>query len=240
MGITLEVYDGTNWVGKTLKMVRFTHGLTARELEKIDFTLVNDDVAVGQKVRAKRGATIFFEGVVYERRKKHAGRVEVEATAYSDLILYDRYVVFRYYETGTTAGEIIRDLADLEADVDTTNVDDGPSLLANWGVENLPALQVMRSVARGTNYYIRMRPGKVLYFKPKTIGTPIYTITQDKIIEAEYSEDRCLRGLGRPARSRQRPVPHGQERGSEASEHQAGPQQGIWPPAKDSHEPEHL
>jgi hypothetical protein len=35
-----------------------------------------------------------------------------------------------------------------------------------------------------------MRPGKVLYFKPKAVGTPIYTITQDKIIEAEYSEDR--------------------------------------------------
>jgi hypothetical protein len=190
MGITLEVYDGTNWVDKTGKMVSFTHGLASRELEKIDFTLVNDDVAVGQKVRAKRGATIFFEGVVYERRKKHAGRVELKATAYSDLILYDRYVVFRSYATGTTAGEIVRDLAALEAGVDVTNVDDGPSLLANWEIENLPALQVMRSVARGTNYYIRMRPGKVLYFKPKAIGTPIYTITQDRIIEAEYSEDR--------------------------------------------------
>jgi hypothetical protein len=152
--------------------------------------LVSDDVAVGQKVRAKRGATIFFEGVVYERRKKHAGRVELKATAYSDLILYDRYVVFRSYATGTTAGEIVRDLAALEAGVDVTNVDDGPSLLANWEIENLPALQVMRSVARGTNYYIRMRPGKVLYFKPKAVGTPIYTVTQDKIIEAEYSEDR--------------------------------------------------
>jgi hypothetical protein len=190
MGITLEVYDGINWIDKTLKMVRFTHGLAARELEKIDFTLVNDDVSVGQRVRAKRGATTFFEGVVHERRKRHAGRVEVEATAYSDLILYDRHVVFRSYATGTTAGAIIRDLAALEAGVDTTNVDDGPSLLANWAVENLPALQVMRSVARGTNYYIRMRPNKILYFKPKAVGTPIYTVTQDKIIEAEYSEDR--------------------------------------------------
>jgi hypothetical protein len=190
MGITLEVYDGASWIDKTLKMVRFTHGLAARELEKIDFTLVNDDVSVGQRVRAKRGATIFFEGVVHERRKRHAERVEVEATAYSDLILYDRYVVFRSYATGTTAGAIIRDLANLETGVNITNVDDGPSLMANWAVENLPALQVMRSVARGTNYYIRMRPGKILYFKPKTVGTPIYTITQDKIIEAEYSEDR--------------------------------------------------
>jgi hypothetical protein len=190
MGIIFEAFDGTNWINKTGKMVRFTHGLVARELEKIDFTLVNDDVSVGQRVRAKRGTTTFFEGVVYEKRKKHAGRVEVEATAYSDLILYDRHVVFRLYDTGTTAGAIIRDLAALEAGVDVTNVDDGPSLMSNWAIENLPALQVMRSVARGTNYYIRMRPGKVLYFKPKAVGTPVYTITQDKIIEAEYSEDR--------------------------------------------------
>ena len=190
MSITLEIYDGTSWIDKTPKMVRFTHGLAARELEKLDFTLVNDDVSVGQRVRAKRGGTAFFEGVVYERGKKHAGRVEVEATAYSDLILYDRHVVFRLYDTGTTAGAIVRDLAALEAGVDTTNVDDGPSLMSSWAIENLPALQVIRGVMRGTNYYIRMRPGKVLYFKPKTVGTPIYTITWDKIIEAEYSEDR--------------------------------------------------
>jgi hypothetical protein len=115
---------------------------------------------------------------------------EVKATGYSHLIAYDRHVVFRLYNTGTTAGEIIRDLASLEAGVDVTNVDDGPSLTAPWSIENAPALRVMLDVAKGTNYYLRMKPGKVLHFKPKTVGTPKATLDDTNVLAAEYAEDR--------------------------------------------------
>jgi len=190
MGIKLEVYDGTNWVDKTGKMVSFTHGLTSRELEKIDFTLVNDSVSVGQQVRAKRGDTVFFEGIIYNMSKRHEKYVETRASAYSNLILYDRYYAYRSYSTGMTAGAIIKDLASLESGVNTANVDDGPSLTANWDIENQIVLKVFQDIAKGTNYYIRMKPGKYLYYRPKTTSTPIYTITQNNIISAEYSEDR--------------------------------------------------
>jgi hypothetical protein len=69
MGVTLEVYDSGSgqWVDKTLKTIQFRHSLTSRELEKVEFTLVNDDVNVGQKVRAKRNDNIFFRGHQYMR-----------------------------------------------------------------------------------------------------------------------------------------------------------------------------
>ena len=35
-----------------------------------------------------------------------------------------------------------------------------------------------------------MKPGKMLYFKPKQVGTPVATITDQIIKDAEYSEDR--------------------------------------------------
>jgi len=193
MGVTLEVYDSGSgqWVDKTLKTIQFRHSLTSRELEKVEFTLVNDDVNVGQKVRAKRNDNIFFEGIVYERRKRHdQNYVSVEATAYSNLILYDRHVVYRAYQTGTTAGAIVKDLASLESGVDVTNVDDGPSLLSNWEIENENALKIMQDVAKGVNFWLRMKPGNYLYFKPKTTGNPVATINADIIINAEYTEDR--------------------------------------------------
>jgi hypothetical protein len=193
MGVTLEVYDSGSgqWVDKTLKTIQFRHSLTSRELEKVEFTLVNDDVGVGQKVRVKRDNIIFFEGIIYERRKRHdQNYVSVEATAYSNLILYDRHVVYRAYQTGTTAGAIIKDLASLESGVNVTNVDDGPSLLSNWEIENENALKIMQDVAKGVNYWLRMKPGNYLYFKPKTTGNPVATIDSSKILRAEYSEDR--------------------------------------------------
>ncbi|MEM2079905.1 MAG: hypothetical protein QW104_04400, partial [Nitrososphaerota archaeon] len=112
--------------------------------------------------------------------------------AYSDLILYDRHVVFRSYATGTKAGTIIKDLAALETGVDVTNVDEAttPALNSQWDIQNEAALKIMQSVARGTNYWLRMKPGKILYFKPKTVGTAAATINDVKVISAEYSEDR--------------------------------------------------
>jgi hypothetical protein len=114
---------------------------------------------------------------------------EVRATAHSHLIAYDRHVVFRLYNTGTTAGEIIRDLASLEADVDVTNVDDGPSLTAPWSIENAPALRVMLDVAKGTNYYLRTKPGKVLHFKPKTAGAPKATLDDANVLRIGTPEN---------------------------------------------------
>jgi len=144
---------------QTSRLISLRHGLTSRELERVEFTLANADLRIGQKVRIRRNNNIFFEGIVYERRKRHdQNYVGVEATAYSPLILYDRQVVYRLYQTGTKAGDIIRDLAALEQDVNTLGVDDGPSLLSNWEIENQTALDVMRSIARGTNYWLRMRP----------------------------------------------------------------------------------
>jgi len=189
--ITLEVYDGSSWVDKTAKLLGLRHSITSREIERLEFALVNDDVAVGQQVRAKRNGNIFFEGNVYERRKRHDAKyASVEATAYSFLILYDRHVVYRDYQTGTTAGAIIRDLASLESGVDVTNVDDGPSLNSPWEIQNQPALEIMKSVARGVNYWLRMKPGKILFFKPKAAGTTSGTIDSAKVLKAEYSEDR--------------------------------------------------
>ncbi|MDW8042614.1 MAG: hypothetical protein RMJ75_07490, partial [Nitrososphaerota archaeon] len=117
---------------------------------------------------------------------------EVACRAYTDLIAYDRHIVYREYPTGTRAGTIIKDLASLESNVDVTNVDEAttPPLTAPWVIQNVPALQVMQSVARGTNYYLRMRPGRRLFFKPKVAGTPIATVDAAAVVKAEYSEDR--------------------------------------------------
>jgi len=190
MGITLEVYDGANWIDKTNKLLSFSHSLTSRELEKIEFMLLNDDVVVGQQVRAKRDNNIFFEGIVYEVGKRYGETKTIDVTAYSNLILYERHVIYRSYATGTTAGQIIRDLAGLESGVDVNNVDDGPSLITNWEIQNYQALRIMQDVAKGTNYWLRMRPGKYLYYKPKTTGTPVTTIDSSKVINAEYREDK--------------------------------------------------
>jgi hypothetical protein len=156
--IRLEIHDGTSYVDVTDKLTSLRHRITGRQLEAVDFELVNTDVHVGQKIRVKRGASIVFEGIIYERRKRQeSGVLEVDATAYSELIAYDRHVVYRMYDTGTTAGAIIRDLAGLESDV-IVDADDGPALNSPWEIQNETALKIMQSVARGTNYYLRMRP----------------------------------------------------------------------------------
>ncbi|RLG08790.1 MAG: hypothetical protein DRN64_04650 [Thaumarchaeota archaeon] len=158
----------------------------------MDGELVKDAVSVGQEIRLKEDDQIVFEGVVYEVDRRHRGR-DVERCgfkAYDYLIKYDRHVVYRLYQTGTKAGDIIKDLASLEDGVDTSNVEDGDSLLSPWEIQNEKALEIMKSVARGTNYWLRMKPGKILYFKPKQIGSAVATITDQMILDAEYSEDR--------------------------------------------------
>ncbi|MCD6421675.1 MAG: DUF2341 domain-containing protein [Thaumarchaeota archaeon] len=194
MPLTLELYDesANSWIDKTRSCVRLRHSVSSRELEFVEFELVEEDVDIGQKVRVKRDGEAVFEGMVYERSRRWRGGkpAAVKVTAYSYLILYDRHVVYRLYPVGTRAGEIIRDLASLEDGVDVSNVDDGDSLLSPWRIENKPALEVMRSVARGVNYWLRMKPGLKLYFKPKSGGTPAATIAEDMILKAEYSEDR--------------------------------------------------
>ncbi|MCS7145345.1 MAG: hypothetical protein RMJ28_07010 [Nitrososphaerota archaeon] len=135
-----------------------------------------------------------FEGVVYEVERRHeAGDVgRVEALAYSELILYERSIVYRVYPTGTRAGRIIKDLASLVPDVNTSNVDeDGtPALNTVWTIQNVEALRVMLDIARGTNHYIRMKPGRRLYFKPKATGTYKAVINTSNTASASLREDR--------------------------------------------------
>ncbi len=188
----IEVNDGSGWEEVTESVSGLKHAVDGRGLEKIEMRLLGTEVSVGWRCRYSSGRSVRFEGVIQEvSRRRVGGRsTEVEATAYSHLITYERYVVFRMYNTGTTAGSIIRDLASLEAGADITNVDDGPSLTAPWSIENVPALKVMLDVSKGTNYYLRMRPGKVLYFKPKIAGAPKAALDSENVLEAEYSEDR--------------------------------------------------
>jgi hypothetical protein len=194
MVVNVEVSgDRTTWTDISGRVTRLTHKLTGRELEAVDFDVVEPSttLAVGMYVRVKRGASTVFEGIIYEvSRRRGEGRNEYTIRAYSELVLYDRRVVFRNYQTGTSAGDIIKDLAALETGVDVTNVDVGPSLTSPWEIQNEKALEIMQSTARGTNYYIRMRPGRVLYFKPKQVGTPKITFDDTNVLESEYSEDR--------------------------------------------------
>ncbi|MEM4591765.1 MAG: hypothetical protein QW555_08055, partial [Nitrososphaerota archaeon] len=193
MGIIFEIFDGVSWLDKTSKTLSIKRSITARQLEELEAELT-EIINVGTHVRLKKDTNILFEGIVYESSKRHGGGdvARCQITAYTYLILYDRHVVFRSYATGTKAGTIIKDLAALEAGVNVTNVDEDttPALNSQWDIQNEAALRIMQSVARGTNYWLRMKPGKTLYFKPKTIGTAATTIDGTKTISAEYSEDR--------------------------------------------------
>ncbi|MEM2225327.1 MAG: hypothetical protein QXR47_04395 [Candidatus Caldarchaeum sp.] len=193
MMLYLEVFDGTNWVDKTRKCTRLRRRISARSLESLEAELV-ETVDVGTRVRLRKNTSTLFEGVVYEARKtRREGDVaRCEITAYTDLILYDRHVVFRSYATGTKAGTIIKDLAALETGVNVTNVDEDttPALNSQWDIQNEVVLKIMQNVARGTNYWLRMKPGKMVFFKPKTVGAAAATIDDTKIISSEYSEDR--------------------------------------------------
>ncbi|MEN3047291.1 MAG: hypothetical protein ABDH63_00715 [Candidatus Caldarchaeales archaeon] len=190
----LEVRSGVGWSKVTPKVVSLSHEVRGNQLESLEFTLLDEDVSVGQQVRCLQGGVPRFEGVVVNVRKSvsgDAGRRSV-CQALSELVLWDRHVVFREYAAGTRAGAIIKDLARLESGVDITNVDesDTPALTAPWAVQNESALKVMTAVARGTNYYLRMLPGRRLYFKPKAPSAPVAIIDRSIVTAAEYSEDR--------------------------------------------------
>ncbi|RLG06230.1 MAG: hypothetical protein DRN59_03360 [Thaumarchaeota archaeon] len=176
---------------------RLRHDLKARDLEQVSINLVLDDpswqldyLKAGNDVIIERDGRTLFEGVVYERKLAQEERIVCDITAYTHLIRYERHLVYRLYQPGVKAGEIIRDLASLEPGVDVSNVDDGEALLAPWKIENQPALKVMRSIARGINYWLRMKPGKMLYFKPRASGEVKATITENLALAAQYTEDR--------------------------------------------------
>lgn len=187
----LEVYRGGGWVDFSDTVTSLRWRLESRSLEALEVDVLAH-VEVGERVRLRRGSTILFEGVVYEVGRKHqrGDIARCSFTSHSDLILYDRHVVFREYPTGTTAGAIIRDLASLEQGVDVTEVSEGPALTSNWSIENVEALKVMQDIAKATNHWLRMKPGKKLLYKPKTTSSPIASIDMEKILSAEYSEDR--------------------------------------------------
>ena len=165
MALKLELYDeqSSTWIDKTDKCIRLRRDVSSREFESIEFEIIEEDVQIGQRVRVKQGNSIVFEGEIYERsRRQRAGEPSsIKATAYNYLILYDRHVVYRLYQTGIKAGEIIRDLATLiddEVPINLSGVQDGDGLLSPWEIRNQKALDVMKSVARGTNYWLRMKP----------------------------------------------------------------------------------
>lgn len=169
---------------------RISHSM----LESLEFELMNpelDETSPGREVVLIEDGEPVFEGVIYQRemrREKELSRARF--LAYSRLINYERHVVFRLYRAGTHAGEIIRDLAMLEEGVDLSEVLDGEQLVSDWPVENASALEVMRDTARGINYLLMMRPGGRLVFRPKTMSTPLGTISEDQVVAAELVEDK--------------------------------------------------
>ncbi|MEM2003166.1 MAG: hypothetical protein QXQ37_00750 [Nitrososphaerota archaeon] len=193
MGIIFEIFDGINWLDKTNKCMRISRKITSRSLESLEAELI-EVINVGTRIRLKKDTAVMFEGIIYESKKTHRGGsvARCEITSYTDLILFDRHVVFREYATGTKAGAIIKDLASLESGVDVSNVDEDstPALTGPWQIENEVALKIMQNVAKGTNYWLRMKPNKTLYFKPKNITTSKGTVDGSKVISADYDEDK--------------------------------------------------
>lgn len=152
----------------TSRCLKLKHGFRARDLEQLELKLVLDDpstqldyVKAGNRVQVKLDDRTIFDGVIHERKISQSDRLECEVAAYTSLIRYERYIVYRFYQAGTRAGEIIRDLGKLidgEIPVNLSGVEDGDSLLSPWRIENETALKVMRSVARGTSCWLRMKP----------------------------------------------------------------------------------
>ena len=163
MALKLEVWSGSNWIDKTNSCVSLRRQIRSGVLEELDGELVKDAVSVGQEIRLKEDDRTIFMGVVYEVDRRHRSR-DVERCgfkAYDYLIKYDRRVVYRLYQVGTKAGEIIWDLGKLandEVPVILGGIEDGDALLSPWKIQNEKALDVMKSVARGINYWLRMKP----------------------------------------------------------------------------------
>ncbi|MEM1937965.1 MAG: hypothetical protein QXX49_07415 [Candidatus Caldarchaeum sp.] len=190
MTTSLKVYRDGSWTDVSGRLAKLTHTVSSRDLEKLSLELVQASIDVGDRVRLEVGGSAVFEGVVNERRLRVSGTLTTEATAYSDLILYERYVVYRSYPAGTSAGEVVRDMAQLEMNVDVEGVEEGPSLKTSWEVQNTSALEVMLNTARGTNHLLRMKPGRKLIFKPKTGASPTISLSDEHVVSAEHVEDR--------------------------------------------------
>jgi len=165
--ILLFKQDFSRW-DATSRCFKLKHEFRARDLEQLELKLVLDDpstqldyVKAGNRIQVKLDDKTIFDGIIYERKISQSDRVECEITAYTSLIRYERYIVYRLYQAGTEAGEIIRDLGKLiddEVPVNLSGIEDGDALLSPWRIENQTALKVMRSVARGVNYRLRMKP----------------------------------------------------------------------------------
>ncbi|MEM4384922.1 MAG: hypothetical protein QXU44_12835 [Candidatus Caldarchaeum sp.] len=197
MTITIYFWDGAQWVDVTAHIERVRHSFSFREIETLEMEIGHSipiTPAALTRVRMHRGATPVFQGVIYEKseEKQLSFPKTYRATAYSDLIEYDRQVVFRQYAAGTKAGAIIKDLASTISGVDTTNVDedDTPALHDTWSIENIQALAAMQDTARGTGYWLRMKPDKQLFFKPKKTTAPVATITESIVVNADYRVDK--------------------------------------------------
>lgn len=194
MSLELQVLKDNRWIDCTSKLTQLSHTVQSNQLESLEFSLLDEVVTAGERVRYKLNGITKFEGIIVSFRRTIDRSVgpSVDCRALSELILWERNVVYREYPTGTSAGAIIKDLAALEPGVDVSNVDEvgTPQLLAPWSIQNESALKVMQSVARGTDYWLRMKAGRRLYFKPKTNGTPVVTIDDSTVLSAEYSEDR--------------------------------------------------
>jgi len=188
----LELLIGrSDYTGRASGVVRrVSHNM----LESLEFEVVDpalEEVYPGREVTLLEDGAPVFEGVIYQREvRRERGPTRARCIAYSHLLSYDKHVVFRLYRAGTYAGEIIRDLASLEPDVDTSSVYEGEQLVSDWPVENVSALEVMRDTARGVNFLLLMKPGKKLIFKPKTTSTPRGAISESDVRTAELSEDR--------------------------------------------------
>jgi len=165
--VLLFKQDSSCW-DATSRCLGLKHGFRARDLEQLELKLMLDDpltqldyVKAGNRAQVKLDDKTVFDGVIHERKISQSDRVECEITAYTSIIRYERYIVYRLYQAGTKAGEIIRDLGKLideEIPVNLSGVEDGDALLSPWRIENQTALKVMRSVARGVNYWLRMKP----------------------------------------------------------------------------------
>ncbi|MEM4238199.1 MAG: hypothetical protein QXP49_00645, partial [Nitrososphaerota archaeon] len=97
MRLVFRVFDGSNWLDRTEELSSLQWSISGQELESLKFTLIGEDIKTGHRVRLVRGHEVVFEGVTHQVDRRHeSGRARVvEATACSDLILWDRHIVYR-------------------------------------------------------------------------------------------------------------------------------------------------
>jgi hypothetical protein len=186
-----------NNVDYTQKAISAKWELKTTAIEALELEIFQpdpDDVNTGKEVILYRNTTPVFEGIIYEKHLEYSeGYPEyiryARIRALSKLVLYENYIVTRSYTAGTTAGEIISDIASVIDGVDTTNVEDGPELQQDWEIPNRKALDVLTDIAKATDYLLFMRPGLKLYYKQKTVGESVATFDTSNTIYVENNED---------------------------------------------------